>query len=141
MPIKNPYGVAESGEDFVEANGRCGCCGLLFSYRRHRRDAPRTTCDSCTGHLPVAGESEEVGWRRAAEHEPRLRQWLAAVSSKADEMQAKLGRQNGQVVSALQSRDHWRDKVNAVEMLHSGESGGCICGSTEVPCPTARRLP
>lgn len=141
MSIKNPYGVGDSGVDFLEAHGRCTCCGLRFTYRRHRtREAAPAACEACLQHLPVHGEAEEAAWRRAAEHEPRLQQWLAAVTRKADEMQVRLDQQHGQVISALRSRDKARDEVAVLKALHNGDPGGCACGSSKAPCPTARRL-
>lgn len=134
----NPYGVGYSGDTVAEYPLECPCCRTEFIWKGPpgaRYDGHR--CGPCREHSDATVEDELVKLR---EHDQRLpglvdkaREITRSAMRKVTEAKDEIRDKNGQVAAALQSRDKWREQLNAVTAEHYGieNSNVCACGVKE----------
>lgn len=141
----NPYGVGYSGDTVNEYPLECPCCRTEFVWKgptRARYEGHR--CGPCLDHRDDAVEDELVKLR---EHDQRLpglvgkaREMTRSAMRKVADAKAEIRDKSEQVAASLQSRDQWREQLNAVTSEHHEieNSNVCACGVKE--CNVAQLL-
>lgn len=137
----NPFGVGASGQDFVQRNQTCECCGLVFLYWAPRRDpSHRRWCPDCVAHKPAAGETREQLVERLQAHEPGLRSRMEDAREAANRAEQQANSAKEQTAAALRSRDRAQGMLYAVVEAHvEARNSRCSCGQP-YPCTTVRAM-
>lgn len=136
MGIKNnPYGVGVSGHDRRTESRLCGCCGAEFVWTGTRESyAWDNRCNPCARHKADSPDAELAMLRDHNERLPAAVQKARAMTRKTrqelDRGEKELREKDGQVRSALRSRDIYRQTLDAVERAHPtpASEAGCGCG-------------
>lgn len=130
---RNPYGVGYSGERVVALKKVCSCCRADFRWEGP--ESLRTLdqrCDSCAHH---SRDADELAVLR--DHDTQLpkqlekaREMAKAARVELEERKRMDSQRRRQIASALQSRDDWKEVVDAIRDVHPpGErEHECGCG-------------
>lgn len=138
---KNPYDVGYTPRKTEDLFGRCSCCGVHVVDRGvPGYDPIPDCCEDCADHYQIEDEPVERELSRLRAHDEYQREYVRKVRQHANEVEAKAGRQQAAVRSALEQRAKYREALVAVWRLHRERPDGtCECGA-RAPCPTTSAI-
>lgn len=138
--VKNPYGVGYSGERVEERPRECVCCKIEFLWKGPPSEyAVPQRCQPCHSHSYDTADAELAALREHSTRLPTLlehaRQMTRKAHSERDRARTEVQESRRQVAAALQTRDKWREIVDAITSEHYGVGKACACKSTNCNVP------